>query len=54
MSIGVTPAREPQRTVPEADAWDEVLEVWDPGADPETAQWPAFIERAKRAHASVG
>lgn len=40
--------------VPEADAWDEVLEVWDPGADPETAQWPAFIERAKRAHASVG
>lgn len=40
--------------VPEAEAWKEVLEVWDPGADPDTAQWPRFIERAKREHSAAG
>ncbi len=33
--------------VPEAEAWDDVLEVWDPGQDPETSQWPRFIAAAK-------
>lgn len=54
VSVFVYLYRTLRRGVPEEDAWDEVLEVWDPGADPETAQWPAFIERAKRARASVG
>lgn len=40
--------------VPETDAWDEVLKVWDPGADPDTAQWPRFIERAKREYSAAG
>lgn len=40
--------------VPEAEAWEEVLEVWDPGADPDTAQWPRFIERAKREYSAAG
>ncbi len=33
--------------VPEAEAWADVLRVWDPGADPETAQWPRFIAAAQ-------
>ena len=40
--------------VPEAEAWEEVLKVWDPGADPETAQWPRFIERAQREYSAAG
>lgn len=52
VSVFVYLYRTLRQGVPEEDAWDEVLEVWDPGADPETAQWPVFIERAKRAHAS--
>lgn len=40
--------------VPEAEAWEEVLKVWDPGADPETAQWPRFIERAQQEYSAAG
>lgn len=32
--------------VPEAEAWADVLKVWDPGEDPETSQWPRFIAAA--------
>lgn len=35
--------------VSEDEAWEDVLKVWDPGADPETAQWPRFIEAARAA-----
>ena len=31
----------------EEEAWEDVLRVWDPGADPETAQWPRFISAAR-------
>ncbi len=33
--------------VAEDEAWADVLKVWDPGSDPETAQWPRFIAQAK-------
>lgn len=34
--------------VAEDEAWADVLKVWDPGSDPETAQWPRFITEARR------
>ena len=34
--------------VSEDEAWADVLKVWDPGSDPETAQWPRFITEARR------
>lgn len=33
--------------VPEDEAWADVLKVWDPASDAETAQWPRFIEEAQ-------
>ena len=34
--------------VADEEAWADVLKVWDPGSDPETAQWPRFIAEARR------
>ena len=33
--------------VSEDEAWADVLKVWDPAEDPDTAQWPRFIAAAK-------
>ena len=32
--------------IDEQEAWADVLRVWDPGAEAETAQWPRFITAA--------
>ena len=47
VSVFVYLYRTLRQGVPEAEAWADVLKVWDPGEDPETSQWPRFITAAR-------
>ena len=47
VSVFVYLYRTLRKGVPEAEAWQDVLKVWDPPNNPETPQWPRFITAAK-------
>ena len=47
VSVFVYLYRTLRKGVPEEDAWQDVLKVWDPHNDPQVSQWPRFIAVAK-------
>lgn len=47
VSVFVYLYRTLRKGVPEEEAWQDVLKVWDPQNNPETPQWPRFITAAK-------
>ena len=47
VSVFVYLYRTLRKGMPEEEAWRDVLEVWDPHTNPQTPQWPRFIEAAK-------
>lgn len=48
VSVFVYLYRTLRKGVPEEEAWNDVLKVWDPAEDPETSQWPRFIAAARK------
>ena len=46
VSVFVYLYRTLRQGVPEAEAWPDVLKVWNPHDNPETSQWPRFIAAA--------
>ena len=47
VSVFVYLYRTLRKGVPEDEAWQDVLKVWDPENNPETPQWPRFIAAAQ-------
>ena len=48
VSVFVYLYRTLRKGMPEEQAWQDVLKVWDPETNPDTPQWPRFIAAAKK------
>lgn len=48
VSVFVYLYRTLRKGMPEEEAWQDVLKVWDPHTNPQTPQWPRFIAAAKQ------